>query len=187
MMDDLPEFSPVPQLVPIVTIIVQPPEQWYQRGIDQEFSIQTRIPFNEYTLELLFAPSLGNTDYEPVSNTRKTGNGLTHNRHQDIRDSSTHLTVRPKIDICTRKGERLMVLQLTLSNGSVVRSRPFGVKNRKPKPNTFKSDAMRLLQHLEWCPHTQFCHICFQSSALGHTSVCSMGLLVRPSARRSLH
>lgn len=155
-----------------VIVIKQPPIQWYQRGTDQEFSIQSRTPFSTYKLELMFSPSLGGTVFEPVCNTRKTGNGLTHNTQNDTRDSSLHLTVRPKIDVCTRKGERMFVLQLTLSSGHVIRSRPFSVKNRQPKPNTFKSDAKRAIQQLEWCPTTQACHMCLHTAIDGHSTTC---------------
>ena len=164
-------------------VIKQPPEQWYQRGTGQEFTIQVSRPFSEYTLELMFAPDAGGTDYELVSKTRKIGNGLKHNKNNDIRDSETHLTVSPKIDICTRKGERLFVLQLTLSSGYVIRSRPFGVKNREPKPNTFKSDAKRILQQLEWCPSTRTCHLCNQTYEDGHTTTCELRLLLLIPAR----
>lgn len=159
-------------------VIQQPPEQWYQRGTGQEFTIEAWQPFGDYTLELLFAPHAGGTDYESVSKTRKVGNGLIHNKRNDTRDTDTHLTVRPKIDICTRKGERLLVLQLTLSSGYVIRSRPFGVKNRQPKPNTFKSDAKRVLQQLEWCPSTHRCHLCNQAYSNGHTPTCDLRLLL---------
>ena len=159
-------------------VIKQPPEQWYQRGTGQEFSMEAWRPFSEYTLELVYAPGAGGTDYELVSKTRKVGNGLVHNPNNDIRDSETHLTVRPKIDICTRKGERLFVLQITLSTGYVIRSRPFGVKNRQPKPNTFKSDAKRILQQLEWCPLNRTCHLCNQSHLQGHTTACELRMLL---------
>jgi hypothetical protein len=168
-----------------VLIIKQPPEQWYQRGIGQEFTIESRRPFSEYTLELLFSPVAGDTNYELVSNTRKAGNGLNHNKNNDVRDSDTHLTVRPKIDICTRKGDLLFVLQLTLSSGSVIRSRPFSVKNRQSKPNTFKSAAKRVLQQLEWCSSSHTCHVCNQTCEDGHTSTCEIYLLLCTGSSRA--
>jgi hypothetical protein len=186
-------FNPIPIQEPLIMnmepvvppleevgalVIKQPPEQWYQRGTGQEFSIEAWRPFSEYTLELMFAPDAGGTDYELVSKTRKVGNGLVHNPNNDIRDSETHLTVRPKIDICTRKGERLFVLQLTLSTGYVIRSRPFGVKNRQPKPNTFKSDAKRILQQLQWCSLNSTCHVCNQTFKQGHTTTCELRMLL---------
>jgi hypothetical protein len=164
-------------------VIKQPPEQWYQRGTGQEFTIEAWRSFSEYTLELMYVPDAGGTDYELVSKTRKVGNGLIHNKYNDVRDSDTNLTVRPKINICTRKGDRLFVLQLTLSSGCIIRSRPFGVKNRKAKPNTFKSDAKRILKQLEWCPSTNTCHMCNQSYEDGHTTTCDVRLLLLGSSR----
>jgi hypothetical protein len=161
---------------PVVT--QQPPEQWFQRGHDQAFTIETQQPFSDYSLDLLFTPHSGGIDYESVSLTRKMGNGLRHNKTNDIRLHDRHLSVRPKIDICTRKGERLMVLQLTLSSGQVVKSRPFGVKNRQPKPNTFKSDAKRVLRQVEWCPATRSCHFCNQLYENGHLITCALQMLL---------
>lgn len=177
-----PPRSPVP--VPEFIITKQPPEQWYQRGTNQEFSIETRSSFTEYTLELVFAPDVGGSEYEPVSITRKVGNGFkTNTRSRDTRDSNVQLTVRPKIDICTRKGERLFVLQLTLSSGLIIRSIPFHVKNRQPNPTTFKSDANRVLRQLEWCDKTQTCHICHHSITTGHMDTCTLRSLLYGPAR----
>jgi len=170
--------APQQQQSPGVVVLTQPPIQWYQRGTDQEFTIRSTTPFSGYTLALMFAPDSGGSVFEPVCNTRKTGNGLTHNTRNDTRDNNQHLTVRPKIMVCTQKGGRLFVLQLTLSSGEVVRSRPFSVKNRQPKPNTFKSDAKRAIHQLQWCPTTQTCHLCLQSVHNGHSATCVIRTLL---------
>ena len=170
--------EPVVYEQPVINVTQQPPEQWFQRGHDQAFTFETQEPFLNYSLDLLFTPHSGGTDYESVSLTRKVGNGLRHNKINDIRLHDRQLSVRPKIDICTRKGERLLVLQVTMSSGLVVRSRPFGVKNRQPKPNTFKSDAKNVLRQLEWCPITRSCHICNQHCESGHLITCALQMLL---------
>jgi hypothetical protein len=182
---------------PVVTR--QPPEQWYQRRtpcgpgtpivppltIEQIFSIESSVPFTTYALDLLFVPPhAGVVVYEPVRNTRKSGNGMRHDARKDTRDSSTQLTVRPKIDMCTRVGDRKVVLQLTLSTGHVVRSIPFSVKNRHTQPNNYRSDVTSVLKQLEWCPIAQTCHICFANRRSGgHLSTCALYALL-PKRRR---
>jgi hypothetical protein len=179
----VPPRSPpgVPPRAPDVTIVGQPPERWYQRkekGTEQSFSIESSIPFDDYTLDLLFVSSCGETTYDPVGNTRKIDNGFSHHRTKDTRNSDLHLTVRPTIHICTRKGDCLFVLQLTLSSGYVVRSRPFSVHSKRPVQNTFRPDAIRILRQLEWCPTTQRCHICNNASNIGHLPICALNELL---------
>jgi hypothetical protein len=171
--------EPIVVPVPVVIVTKQPPANWFQRGHDQEFTIETNQPFHDYSLELLFAPHAGGTVYEPVSVTLKVGNGIRHNKANDIRLHDRHLSVRPKVDICTRKGERAFVFQLTLSSGQVVKSTPFGVKNRQPKPNTFKSDAKKVLRQVEWCRITQSCPVCNQRFDIGHLDTCALHMLLQ--------
>lgn len=158
-----------------VVVLQQPPQQWYQRGTGQMFAIRSTDSFDDYTLDLLFAPRSGGFEYAPVRTTRQVGTGLVHHKSKDIRESNTHLIVYPKIDICTRKGDCQFVLRLSLSSGRVVTSRPFGVKNRKPNPTSFTSDAKRALNLLEWCPSTGTCHICNQTFRTGHLPICAIG------------
>ena len=177
-----PSAPPSSPSCPGITIITQPPEIWYQRGKKgQEFTIEANIPISGYTLELVYVPTAESPlEYDLARNTRKAGNGMSHEKKNDSQASEFHLTVRPKLTMCSRKYDRPFMLQLTLSTGHVVHSSVFEVHNRVHTENSFKPDAICVLKQLEWCT-TGRCYICNQTSLNGHLSSCALFALLQRS------
>ena len=155
-----------------MNITLQPPYVWYQRNMDQGFGIMSPEPFDDYQLSLMYAPQVPDDEYTPVNLTRKIGNGLIHRKNKDIRHDNCHLLMYPKIELCTRKGDRLFAFHLSLSNGNEVYSKPFMVRNRPSCKNTFKSDAKTALRQLEWSNQTGRCHLCRRTRLQRHRSDC---------------
>jgi hypothetical protein len=162
---------------PVVRIMQQPPQEWVQRLTKEHiFTIYSSVPFETYDLDLVYEPLPGGTVYESVSKTRTKGNGLRD--CVPVKHDGAYLTVKPYVNICSTKGSRSFVFQLTLSNGHMVRSSSFRVSNRISPKNTFRPDAIHVLQKLEWCPTTLTCHICGQAKSTGHHSTCALSKLL---------